>query len=150
VLLAVLQHCDASSVTTVQPRQGRLKIARQELPGQQNDEGQSRQGRLIARIFSRPCRDSVVPVFLPGSSCRATFSRAYRRFPPTHVKIWAHSLFLRNLLTFLFKHLYEMARWLLRTLCLLGMISTRWGAQRSRGTIALRMRMSRLRIPKSI
>jgi hypothetical protein len=35
VLLAVLQHCDALSVTTVQPRQGRLKIARQELPGQQ-------------------------------------------------------------------------------------------------------------------
>jgi hypothetical protein len=31
VLLAVLQHCVALSVTTVQPRQGRLKIARQEL-----------------------------------------------------------------------------------------------------------------------
>ena len=33
-LSAVLQHCDALSVTTVQPRQGRLKVARQELPGQ--------------------------------------------------------------------------------------------------------------------
>src|SRR5215471_10226788 len=71
-----LQHCEALWVNTVQPRQGQVKIARQELPGQQKNEGRSRQGRLIPRIFSRPCRDSVVPVFLPGSSCRAIFSRA--------------------------------------------------------------------------
>jgi hypothetical protein len=35
------------SGNTVQPLQGRVKIARQELPGQPKDEGQSRQGRQI-------------------------------------------------------------------------------------------------------
>ena len=84
------------SGNTVQPRQGRVKVARQELPGKPKDEGQSRQGRLIARIFSRPCRDSVVFLFLPGSSCRAIFTRASRRFPPRHGKIWAHPLLPRK------------------------------------------------------
>jgi len=35
VLLAALLHCDVPSGATVQPRQGRVKVARQELPGQQ-------------------------------------------------------------------------------------------------------------------
>src|SRR5215469_1979669 len=81
LLLAALQHWDILSGATVQPRQGRVKVARQELPGKQKDEGESRQGRLIARIFSRPCRDSVVLVFYPGSSCRATFTRPCRGWP---------------------------------------------------------------------
>jgi hypothetical protein len=65
-----LQHCDAQWGTTVQPRQGRVKLARQELPGKQKDERQSRQGRLIALISAVPAGTRSLSFFtrqfLPG------------------------------------------------------------------------------------
>ena len=84
MLLVVFEHCDALWGATVQPRQGRVKVARQELPGKPKDEGQSRQGRLTMGSYQPSLPESVVLVFLPGSFlrqaqdrlCRAIFSRA--------------------------------------------------------------------------
>jgi hypothetical protein len=56
------------SGNTVQPRQGRVKVARQELPGKPKDEGQSRQGRLKMGSYQPS---------LPGLCCSRVFTRQF-------------------------------------------------------------------------
>jgi hypothetical protein len=51
--VAVLQQMRWPSGNTVQPRQGRVKIARQELPGKPKDEGQSRQPGLFTIFLEK-------------------------------------------------------------------------------------------------